>query len=102
MSHHPAPPTICAALSVVVPTWVSTVISSYHNDDVARALLTKLAVDASSVLSIRDPQGSSSVQILAVGPSLVHCLTEEAWRRTMLTPSRISQTSRFSNTKYLL
>jgi hypothetical protein len=52
--------------------------------------------------SIRNPQGSSSVQILAVGPSLAHCLTEEAWRRTTPTPSRIGRTSQFSNRKYLL
>jgi hypothetical protein len=53
-------------------------------------------------LSIRDPQGSSSVQILVVGPCLAHCLTEEAWRQTTLTPSRIGWTSRFPNRKYLL
>jgi hypothetical protein len=53
-------------------------------------------------LSIQDPQCSSSVQILAVGPDLAHRLTKEAWRRTTLTPSRKNRTSRFSNRKYLL
>jgi hypothetical protein len=53
-------------------------------------------------LSIRDPQGSSLVQILAVGRSLAHRLIEEAWRRTTPTPSRIGRTSRIPNRKYLL
>lgn len=49
MSSHPAPPAVCAAVSAVVPNWVSSVLASYRNDDAAKELLTKLAVDASAV-----------------------------------------------------
>jgi hypothetical protein len=45
-------------------------------------------------LSIRDPQGSSSEQLLAVDPDPAHCQIEEAWWQTMLIPSRIGQTGR--------
>lgn len=49
MSRHPAPPAVCATISAVVPTWVNAVITSYCDDSVSRAMLSKLAVDPSSV-----------------------------------------------------
>jgi hypothetical protein len=40
---------VCASISAVVPTWVKAVITSYQEDAVAQAMLSKLAVDPSSV-----------------------------------------------------
>lgn len=49
MSHHPAPPAVCAAISEVSPTWVQAVLSSYRTDASAGNLLSKLALDANAV-----------------------------------------------------
>ncbi|WVZ82001.1 hypothetical protein U9M48_029318, partial [Paspalum notatum var. saurae] len=39
----------CAAISVSSPQWFQEVLSSYENDDLATALLTKLSVDPAAV-----------------------------------------------------
>jgi hypothetical protein len=54
------------------------------------------------VLSMQDPQGSSSIRGLAVGPSLAHMPDKRSEAIVTSTPSRIGRTSRFPNRKYLL
>lgn len=49
LSRHPAPPALCAMVSVMVPSWVSTVVDSYKDDAPATSLMTKLALDLSAV-----------------------------------------------------
>jgi hypothetical protein len=49
MSRHPAPPAVCSVMSAVVPTWVKAVSASYQDDPVSKSLLSKLAVDPTSV-----------------------------------------------------
>ena len=41
LSRHPSPPAICAAVTSLVPSWVSVVIASYREDTFATTLLTK-------------------------------------------------------------
>lgn len=49
LSRHPAPTAVCASVSMLVPSWVSAVLSSYTNDPVAQDLLTRLSLDPSAV-----------------------------------------------------
>ena len=46
LSRQPSPPAVYAAVTSLVPSWVSTVLASYREDTFATTLLTKLAVDS--------------------------------------------------------
>ncbi|CAD6265729.1 unnamed protein product [Miscanthus lutarioriparius] len=49
LSRHPSPPVVCAAVTSLVPSWVSAMIASYREDTFATTLLTKLAVDSEAI-----------------------------------------------------
>jgi hypothetical protein len=49
LSHHPDPPAVCATVSSLVPSWLSSVVASYRDDPAAKTLITKLSVDPTAV-----------------------------------------------------
>lgn len=49
LSRHPAPPAICAAMSALVPTWISSVLASYGTDAHTKEIISKLTLDPSAV-----------------------------------------------------
>ena len=49
LSRHPSPLAVCMAVTSLVPSWISTVLASYHEDPFATTLLTKLAVDPTAI-----------------------------------------------------
>lgn len=49
LSRHPAPPAVCAAVSTLVPSWISAVQASYTEDSTAKEMLSKLALDPSAI-----------------------------------------------------
>ena len=49
LSRHPSPPALCAAVTSLVPSWLSAVSSSYDGDPVAQEMIVKLALDPNSV-----------------------------------------------------
>lgn len=49
LSRHPSPPALCAAVTSLIPSWLSAVTASYENDPVAQDIIAKLALDPTSV-----------------------------------------------------
>jgi hypothetical protein len=49
LSRHPTPPAICAAVSTLIPSWISSVIATYDSDPFARDLIAKLTLNAEVV-----------------------------------------------------
>jgi hypothetical protein len=49
LSRHPSPLAVCAAVTSLVPSWVSVVIASYQDDTFATPMLTKLALDPEAI-----------------------------------------------------
>jgi hypothetical protein len=45
LSRHPSLPAMCAAVTSLVPSWLSAVTSSYDSDPVAQEMIAKLALD---------------------------------------------------------
>jgi len=49
LSRQPDPPAVCLAVTSLVPNWLQAVLASYSQDPMAQELLSKLALDPSSV-----------------------------------------------------
>ena len=49
LSRHPSPPAVCAAVTSLVPSWISAVLASYRHDSFATTMLTKLSVDSAAI-----------------------------------------------------
>jgi hypothetical protein len=49
LSRHPTPPAICAVVSTLIPSWISSVIATYDSDPFARDLIAKLTLNAEVV-----------------------------------------------------
>ena len=49
LSRHPAPMASCAAVSTLVPSWISAVVASYAQDPSAQSMIAKLALDPVAV-----------------------------------------------------
>jgi hypothetical protein len=49
LSRKPIDQTTCHAMSVCQPDWIQQIVASYEHDDLARDMISKLVIDASTV-----------------------------------------------------
>jgi hypothetical protein len=49
LSRKPADQATCHAISVCQPDWIQQIVASYDHDDVAKEMISKLVIDASSM-----------------------------------------------------